>query len=76
MHPLYDAIPVPYVPMRVTSVLWSHIGILMCLLAVEPRSTGGLLFCSQCLCGILLHSVFYTVELEGFKSTADAFLLA
>ena len=34
-------------------VLWSHIGILMCLPAVEPRSTAGLLFPSQYLSGTI-----------------------
>ena len=33
------------------AVLWSYLGVLMRLLAVKPRSTAGLLFPSQCLCG-------------------------
>ena len=40
------ALPVPYVYMcqcRLHAVLWSHIGILMHLLAAEPRSTAGCL---------------------------------
>ena len=35
-------------------VLFSHIGILMRLLAAEPYSTAGLLFPSQCLSGMIL----------------------
>ena len=33
------------------TVLWSHIGLLMHRLTVEPRSTAGLLFSSQCPSG-------------------------
>ena len=36
-------------------VHWSHIGILMRLLAAEPYSTAGLLFPSQCLSGMILR---------------------
>ena len=35
-------------------LLWSHIGLLMCLLAAEPHSTAGHLFPSQCLSGMIL----------------------
>ena len=35
MHPLNSALPGPYVPVRVTRVLWSHIGKLMHRLAAE-----------------------------------------
>ena len=38
---------------RLHAVLWSHIGTLMRLLAVEPRSTAGLLFPSQCPSGTI-----------------------
>ena len=41
--------PVPYVPVRSHAVLWSHICILMLLLAAEPHSTAGLLFHSRYL---------------------------
>ena len=54
MHPLCGALPVPYVPGRVIRGVWSHIGILMRLLSVEPRSTAGLLYSSQYLSGIIL----------------------
>ena len=36
------------------AALWSHIGILMRLLASEPRSIAPLLFPSRCLCGTIL----------------------
>ena len=54
MHPLYGALPVPYVPVQVTQVLLSHIGTPMHLLAAEPRSIAGHLFPGQCLCGTIL----------------------
>ena len=54
MHPLYGALPVPFVPVRVHAVLLSHIGTLMRLLAAEPLSFAGHLFPGQCLCGTIL----------------------
>ena len=48
MHPLNDALPGPYVPVRLHAVPWSFICILMRHLAAEPHSTAGLLFPSQC----------------------------
>ena len=38
VHPLNGALPGEYVPVRVTLVLWSHIGTLMHRLAAEPCS--------------------------------------
>ena len=52
-HPLYGALPVPYVPVCVTREL-SHIGKPMRLLAAEPSSIAGLLFPCQYLCGTIL----------------------
>ena len=43
------------------AVLWSHIGVLMCLLAAEPRSTAGPLFPSQCPYGTILLTVYSMV---------------
>ena len=43
------------------AVLWSHIGILMCLFVTEPHSTAGLLFSSQCLCRIILLTLHLMV---------------
>ena len=55
MHPLNGALPAPYLPVRVTrGAICSHIGILMCRLVSEPRSTTGLLFPSQCPSGTTL----------------------
>ena len=48
-----------YVRMRIT--LWSHICIFMCLLVEEPRSTSGHLFSSQCLCGMILLTIYSMV---------------
>ena len=43
-HPLYGALLVPFVPVQVTRcAIWLLIGILMHLLAAEPRNTAGLL---------------------------------
>ena len=61
----------------VTSVLWSHIGTLMCLLAAEPRSIAGLLFLlSVSLWNDFGDPVFDGVGLAGFKSRANIVLLA
>ena len=69
LHPLYGALPVPYVPVRVTR---GAFGSLMCLLASEPRSIAGLLFPFQYLC----EPGFNGVGLAGFKSRANVSLLA
>ena len=53
MHPLCGALPVPYVPVRVTHGTLIDIGILMRLPAAEPRSTTGFLFPSQYLSGTI-----------------------
>ena len=55
MHPLYGALPVPYMcRCGLHALLLSHIGTLMRLLAAEPLSIAGLLFSGQCLCGTIL----------------------
>ena len=62
VHPLNGALPGPYVPVRVTRALWSHICILMHRLAAEPWSTAGLLFPSRCASGTILltlHSMVW-----------------
>ena len=77
MHPLYDALPVPYVPMLVTrGALVAHR-----YTFAPPRSRT-----SQCcrtfiplsvsLWNDLADPVFAGVGLTGFKSRANAFLLA
>ena len=55
-------------------VLWSHIDILMHLLAAEPHSTAEFLFPSQCLYGIILMILCSDDEgLMGFRSSAMPF---
>ena len=43
------------------AALWLHIGTLLCLLAVELRSTAGLLFSCQYLCGTILVTPYSMV---------------
>ena len=54
MHPLYGALPAPYVPVRVSRGAWSHIGTPMRLLAAEHRSISGFLFPRQYLSGTII----------------------
>ena len=61
IHPLYGALPVPYVPVRFHAVLWLHIGILMGLLAAQPRSIEGHLFTCECQCGTILPTLYSMV---------------
>ena len=76
MHPLYGDLPVLYVPLRVTSVLWSHIGILIRFIASEPQSTTGVLFYrTVSLWNDLACPVFDGVGLAGFKSSYNAFFI-
>ena len=53
MRPHHVALPVPCVPVRLHTVLWLLIGILISLLAAEPRSTTGLLLPSLYLCEMI-----------------------
>ena len=54
IHPLCSALPVPFVPVRVTrGTLRSHIGTLMHRFSAEPCSTAELLFPSQYLSGTI-----------------------
>ena len=54
----------------------SHIGTLMHLLAVEPRSIAGLFFHYQYLGGTIFRDpVFDGVGLAGYKNMVNAFLL-
>ena len=45
-------------PCVLHAVLWSHIGTPMRLLTVEPRSTSGLLFTCQYLCGTIMMTPY------------------
>ena len=59
-HPLYGrSIVFHMCQFGLQAVLWSYIGILMSLLAVEPRSTVGPLFPSQCPFGTILKVSVY-----------------
>ena len=76
LHPLYGALPVPYVLVRVHVALRLQIGTLMCLLTAEPLSIAGLLFpFSVSLWNDLSDPIFDGVGLTGFKSRANAFLM-
>ena len=78
MHPFYDALPVPDVPVRVTSgALVAHRYTYALPLCRTSQYTAEPLFITQCPCGtIFLILLFDGVGLVGFKSYADSFLLA
>ena len=63
MHPLYGALPVPYVPVRVTQrcLGGTSVYLIMCLFATEPRCTTGSLFPSQCPNGTILLTLYSIV---------------
>ena len=61
MHPLDGALPVTYVPVRISRVLSPHIGILKRLVTAEPRSTAGSLFPSQCPSGSIFLTLYSMV---------------
>ena len=62
MHPLYDALPGPCVPLRVTrGAVVAHRYTLKRLLAVGPRSTARLLLPCQYLCGTILVTAYSMV---------------
>ena len=58
MHPLHGALPVPYVPVRVTRFA---LVTLMHRLAAEPRRTARVLFPSRCPCGMILLTPYSMV---------------
>ena len=60
-----------YAGVGIQEMLWSHIGVVMHLLAAEPLSTPGFLFFPQC--NYLADPVFDGVGLAGFKSRANVF---
>ena len=61
MRPLYDALPEPYVPVRVTCGAVSGLRTLVRLLDAEPRSTTGLLFTCQYFSGTILVTPYSMV---------------
>ena len=66
-----------YVPVRVTRTLVAH-RYTYASSGCKPHNAAGLLFSSQYLSGMILLTmyVFDGVELAGFKSRVNAFLLA
>ena len=61
-------------------VRWSHIGTLMRRLAAEPCSTAELLFLSQCLSGMILHTDCARSHIQvcgtgGFHEQGQCFLI-
>ena len=75
MHPLYGAIPVPYVPMRNTRDALVDIGILIRLSAAYKSAQRTFIHLSVSLWNDLADPVFDGVGLVGFMSRANAFLL-
>ena len=71
MHPFYGALPVPYVPVRVTrGALVTHRH------TYPPSRCRTLIPLSAALWNDLTDHVFDGVGLSGFKSRANAFSLA
>ena len=77
MHPLYGALLVPYVPVRVTrgAVMLSHIGTRMRLLAAEPLSIAGHLFPGLCLCGTILQPRVRWCGTGGFQEQGQCLFI-
>ena len=73
VHPLNGALPGPYVPGGLHTVLWCHISTPMHLLAVEPRSTARLLFPSQCPSGTILLTQYSMVWDWRFQEQGQLF---
>ena len=77
MLPLNGALPGPYVPVRVTSgALVAHRYIYAPTRCRTSQYHMTFIPLSVSLCNDLAIPVFNGVELAGFKSRADAFLLA
>ena len=78
VHPDFGALPVPYVPVRITRAAVMHIDTLMRLLTAERRSISGLLLSCQYLYGTILVTLYSMVW--NWRVTracrANAFLLA
>ena len=77
VHPLNGALPGPYVPVRVTRgalVLHRYTYAPPCCRTLQYSRT--FISFSVSLCNDLANPVFDGVGLEGFKSRANAFLLA
>ena len=77
MHPLYCARPMPHMPVRITRV-----ALVVYLYTYAPRCFRTSQYCltfiplSMSLWNVIADLVFDDAELVGFKSRANAFLLA
>ena len=67
MHPLYGALPVPYVPVRVTRGAVIAHRFTYAPPRCEPLSIAGHLFPGQCLCGTILVTSFRWCGTGGFQ---------
>ena len=76
MHPLSGALSLPYVPRVLLVVLWLLIGTRSRLLVVGLLSIAEALSPNLSLLNDISGPVFGGVGLAGFKSRANAFLLA
>ena len=77
IHQLNDALPGPYLPLRVTrGALVAQRYTIMHHLAAEPRSIAGLLFPIQCPSRIILLPWVPWCGTGGFQEQGECFLLA
>ena len=77
MHPLYDALPVPYVPVRVTcGAMFAHRYIYEHPICRALQYHRTFIPLSESLRNDLADPVFDGVLLANFKSRVNAFLLA
>ena len=60
---------------RLHALLWLHIGIILSLLAAEPRSTAIILFPSQCLRGTILLTLYSMVRTDEFQEQSQSFFI-
>ena len=67
MHPLYGALPLPYIPVRVkrSALVPDHYAY------APPRSTTGLLLSFQCICGTILLTL-YSMMWESLVSNGGS----
>ena len=77
MHPLYGALPGPYVPVRITpGALVAHLYTYAPPRCIVSQYSRTFIPLSVSLWNDLANRVFDGVGLAGFKSRANAFLLA
>ena len=77
LHPLYGALPVPYVPVRVTrGAVIAHGYTYAPLRCGTSQYSGTFILFSVSLWNDLSDRAFHSAGLADFKSRANAFLLA